>query len=100
MLLLEVLLSVIFRQILFSVPLAPFSPSFIRILLTVVEYLVDFEALHELADLGKVVESEVTFAIPVKNLEAIINLISLQVGADSLRRLPELVLVHMTYLIF
>ena len=42
-----------------------------------VEYLVDFEALHELADPGKVIESEVTFSIPVEDLEALVNLVFL-----------------------
>ena len=61
--------------------------------------MVDFKALHELADFSKVLEREIAFSIPVEGLEALINLILAHVGANSLSNLPELVLVHMTYLI-
>ena len=99
MLLLEVLLSIIFRQVLFIVALASFSPRFEGVFLTKVKYLIDFKALHELADFSKVLEREIAFSIPVEGLEALINLILAHVGANSLSNLPELVLVHMTYLI-
>ena len=99
MLCFEVLLSIIFRQILFVVALASFPPCFVGVLFTMVEYLVNFKALHELADSGKVVESEIAFSVPIENFEAVINLISLKVGANSLCNLPELVFVYMTHLI-
>ena len=100
MLLFEVLLSIIFRQVLFIVALASFSPRFEGVFLTKVKYLINFEALHELADFGKVLESEIAFSVPVEDLEARINLMFVHVGANSLSNLPELILVHMTYLIF
>ena len=61
--------------------------------------MIDFKALHELADFGKVLEREIAFSVPVKSLETLINLMLAHVGADSLSGLPELVLVHITYLI-
>ena len=100
MLLFEVLLSIIFRQVLFVVTFASFTPRFEGIFLTKVEYLIDFETLHELADFGEVLESEIAFSVPVEDLEARINFMFVHVGANSLSNLPKLVLVHMTYLIF
>ena len=99
MILLKVLLSIIFRQILFVVARTSFSPRFERIFLAKVEYLVDLKALHELADFSEVLESEIAFSVLVEYLEARINLILVHVCANSLRNLPELVLVYMTYLI-
>ena len=100
MLLLEVLLSIIFRQVLFVVALASFSTRFEGVFLTKVEYLIDFEALHELADFGEVLESEIAFSVPVEDLEARINFMFVHDGTNPLSNLPELVLVHMTYFIF
>ena len=63
------------------------------------EELVNLIALHELAHSCEIHEAKVALALPIKKLEASINVILSQVCTEPLRALPERVLVHSSIVI-
>lgn len=75
-------------------PFAAFTSCMVVLLLFVValENLVDFEPLHEFAHSGEVNESEVAFALGVKESEALVDIFLVHVGPESLCTLPKFVL--------
>lgn len=68
-------------------------------LLPIVEDLVNFVPLHELADPREVDESEVPLVTPVEELKAQVDLFFGHIGTKTLRTLPELVFVHSARLV-
>ena len=80
------------------VALAALTMAFQRNFVAEIEDLVDFIALDKLAHTSEIVESEVALALPIEQSEALIHLVLMHGGTQSLCTLPELVLVHLASL--